>query len=297
MPPFLRWLIFLALVGSLGFWFLTRPEPLAADALDGLTGDAAAGERVFLAAGCASCHVAPDAEKSDGPPVLAGGEAFTTDFGTFYAPNISPDLEHGVGSWSDLELASAIQRGVGPGGEHLYPVFPYDSYIRAQTGDIVNLIAYLRTLPASETPSRPHDVSFPFNIRRLMGGWKLLYLDRDWVVTGDLTEEQQRGRYLVEALGHCGACHTPRNLLGGPKAGAWLAGGPDPNGKGKIPNITPGGLDWSEDEIVEYLTSGFTPEYDTVGGAMVAVVDKISKLPGSDRAAIAAYLKAVPPHP
>jgi mono/diheme cytochrome c family protein len=293
MPPFLRWLIALGLVGSAVYWVVTRPDPLSDGDLAGLSGDATAGEQVFLAAGCASCHVAPG-EQPEGAPVLAGGQKFPSDFGTFLAPNISPSVMAGVGSWTDRELASAIQRGVSPEGYHYYPAFPYDAYGKADTGDIVNLIAYLRTLPESEQPSQPHEVSFPFDIRRNLGAWKTLFVSDDWVVDGELTETQARGRYLVEALGHCGACHTPRNLLGGPNTGAWLAGAPNPEGKGRIPNITPGALTWSEVDIAAYLATGFTPEFDSAGGQMVAVIDKTSKLQPEDRAAIAAYLKVVP---
>ena len=112
-----------------------------------------------------------------------------------------------------------------------------------------------------------------------------------------MSEVEIRGRYLVEALGHCGECHTPRNLLGGSQLGRWLSGAPNPTGKGNIPNITPGKLDWSEVDIAEYLSSGITPEFDTAGGHMVAVIENTSKLPASDRGAIAAYLKRVLPFP
>lgn len=293
MPPILRWSVFLGLLGLAVFWALTRPEPLPATALEGLSGDPVAGEQVFLAAGCASCHISPD-DDTEGAPVLAGGMRFPSNFGTFVAPNISPDPFYGVGSWTDLQLANAILRGVSPEGTHYYPVFPYDAYNKAETGDIVNLIAYWRTLPLSETPSQPQDVGFPFNIRRTLGGWKWLFVNEDWVVAGDLSPEAARGRYLAEALGHCSACHTPRNALGGPDTARYLAGAPNPDGQGRAPNITPAVLAWSEDEIVEYLTSGFTPEFDTAGGHMVAVVDKFSQLPEADRAAVAAYLKVVP---
>lgn len=293
MPPILRWTIALGLVAMAVFWGLTRPEPLPDDALAGLSGDAVAGKDVFLAAGCESCHISPG-QKAEGAPVLAGGMRFPSAFGTFVAPNISPDPFYGVGSWTDLQLASAIQRGVSPEGSHYYPVFPYDAYNKAEPRDIVNLIAYWRTLPGSETPSQPHEVGFPFNIRRTLSGWKWLFVNKEWVVAGDLSPEAARGRYLSEALGHCGACHTPRNILGGTDTARWLAGAPNPDGKGRVPNITPAVLKWSEDEIVEYLTSGFTPEFDTAGGNMVAVVDKLSQLPEGDRAAIAAYLKVVP---
>ncbi|WP_226780874.1 cytochrome c [Oceaniglobus trochenteri] len=297
MPPFLRWTIAIGLVGLAVFWYVTRPDPLPQEALSGMSADAEAGEQVFLAAGCASCHEAPEGSAEDGPPVLAGGMRFPSDFGTFIAPNISSDPIQGIGNWSDIELVNAIQRGISPEGEHYYPAFPYDAYGKAETADILNLIAYLRTLPAADTPSQPHEVGFPFNIRRSLGGWKMLFVSPDWAVRGTLKPELARGRYLVEALAHCGACHTPRNILGGPDASRWLAGAPNPDGKGRAPNITPGALDWSEAEIVEYLTSGFTPEFDTAGGHMVAVIEKLSKLPQGDRESIAMYLKAVAPIP
>lgn len=266
----------------------TRPQPLPDDALAGLTPDAERGALIFAAAGCASCHIA-----DDGPAdVLAGGKAFVSDFGTFYAPNISPDPQHGIGEWTDAQIASAIMRGVGADGAHLYPAFPYATYNKADPQDVVDLIAHLRTLPTDQTPTKAHDVGFPFNIRAALGVWKALYLRDGWVMTD--APDLERGRYLVEALGHCGECHTPRDSLGGLKTGAWLSGAPNPSGEGRIPNITPGGLTWSEGEIAEYLSSGFTPDFDTAGGTMAEVVKNTAKLPDTDRAAIAAYLKAVP---
>ncbi|WP_439155857.1 c-type cytochrome [Yoonia sp.] len=285
-----RGLALLLVAGVAGGFVVTRPQPLSDDALSGVNADPDHGAVIFAAAGCASCHRAPDTE--EGP--LAGGRAFTSDFGTFYAPNITPDPIHGIGDWTDLELANAIQRGISPGGAHYYPAFPYTAYARASAQDIGDLIAHLRTLPASATPSQPHDVGFPFNIRRSLGGWKLLFGSDDWVLNGDLTAEVQRGRYLVEALGHCGECHTPRNALGGLNRANWLAGAPNPSGKGRIPNITPGGLDWSEQDIAIYLASGFTPDFDSAGGEMAEVVLNTAQLTDDDRAAIAAYLKAVP---
>lgn len=283
-----------ATVGLGAAWAVMRPNPLPADALDGMTPDLANGERVFWAAGCAACHADPDA-KGDAKLVLKGGQRFPSPFGTFVAPNISNDPGAGIGSWSAIDLANAMMRGVSPEGAHYYPVFPYASYARAELQDIVDLRAYLATLPADPTPSGAHDVGFPYSIRLSLGGWKFLYLDPSWVVTGDLTPEEERGRYLVEALGHCGECHTPRGRLGGLDRARWLAGGPIPGGKGTFPNITPGKLAWSERDIVEYLTSGFTPDYDSAGGHMALVVENSARLPESDRAAIAAYLKRVAP--
>lgn len=285
----------LAALGAAAFFGLTRPDPLPEAALAGLTGDAARGEAVFWAAGCASCHAAPEAEGAE-MLVLAGGRAFPSPFGTFLAPNISQDPVAGIGGWSTAEIVTAVMRGVSPEGRHYYPAFPYASYARMEVADAVDLAAYLRNLPAVATPSQPHDLPLPLQWRRLLGGWKLLFLNDDWVLPAVSDAQVERGRYLSEALAHCGECHTPRNALGGPDRARWMAGAPVPGSdRGRVPNITPAALDWSEEEIVEYLTSGFTPDYDTAGGHMVEVVENMARLPQSDRAAIAAYLKALAP--
>ncbi len=274
-------------------WVLTTPKPIAAERIAGLTGDPQRGASVFSAAGCASCHVAPDAEETE-VPILSGGKAFANGFGTFYAPNISPSPE-GIGEWSDAEIIDTVMAGVSPGGMHLYPALPYDAYREADPQDMLDLVAYMRTLPPSDVANRSHDVAFPFSVRRGVGLWKRFFLSEGWVVPGDLGPEQSRGRYLVEALGHCGECHTPRNLFGGLIRSSWLGGAENPSGEGRIPNISPGGLDWTEAEIAYYLETGFTPDFDTVGGEMTAVVKNTAKLAPEDRSAIAAYLKAVPP--
>lgn len=282
-----------AVIGGAVFWVVTMPKTVDAAAFAGITADAARGEAVFTAAGCASCHTAPGAA-SDAQLVLAGGQSFASDFGTFIAPNISPDPTHGIGDWPVEALATAIMAGVSPEGAHYYPALPYWSYERLELQDVADLHAYMQTLPPSATPSQPHQVGFPFSIRRMVGGWKFLNMRPDFVVQGDLTEAETRGRYISEAMAHCGECHTPRDPLGGLDTSRWLAGAPNPSGQGTIPNITPAKLTWSEDEIVEYLTSGFTPEFDSVGGHMAHVVENMSKLPEADRRAVAAYLKKVP---
>jgi mono/diheme cytochrome c family protein len=295
MRRFLTGLLVLGLIGFAVYWFVTRPNPLPEDALAGLTPDPAQGEQVFWAGGCAACHAAVDAT-GDGKLLLGGGQKFPSPFGTFVAPNISSDPENGIGGWSALDLANAMTRGVSPQGQHYFPAFPYSSYIRAELQDVVDLHAFLQTVPAVATPSLPHEVGFPFNIRRNLGGWKVLFLNKDWVVAGDLTPEETRGRYLAEALGHCGECHTPRNALGGSDRSRWLAGGPVPgSATGKFPNITPAKLSWSVDEIVAYLETGFTPDFNSAGGHMALVVENTAKLPPADRQALAAYLKKVTP--
>ena len=286
-------LLTLGLIGFAVFWYLTRPTPLPALAFVGLTGDPARGAPVFWAAGCASCHMAPDA-RGDAQLVLSGGQKFPSDFGTFVAPNISPDPDQGIGGWDLPAFANAVMRGVSPDGQHYYPVLPYAAYTKMALQDVADLKAFMDRLPASATPSLPHDIGFPFTIRRGLGLWKMLFLKPDWVIAGELTAPQTRGRYIAEAMAHCGECHTPRNPIGGLRRGLWLSGAPDPSGKGTIPNITPGKLDWSGDEIVEYLTSGFTPDFDTASRQMVHVVENMARLPETDRQAIAAYLKVLP---
>ncbi|WP_375690637.1 c-type cytochrome [Pseudooceanicola sp. LIPI14-2-Ac024] len=293
MRTFLKVIALLAVVGAVVFWWVTRPVTPLEDSYAGLTGDPAHGEWVFWAGGCASCHAAPGAEGED-RLVLSGGVPLASDFGTFHAPNISPDPEAGIGGWSVADLGNAMQAGVSPGGHHYYPAFPFTTYIRAEAQDIADLHSFLMTLPTSQVPSVPHDVGFPFNIRRELGGWKWLFLDGDWVLEDVSDPVVERGRYIVEALGHCGECHTPRNMFGGLDKSRWLGGAPNPSGQGSIPNITPGGLDWSEGDIAEYLRSGFTPDFDVAGGEMADVVANMAMLSDEDRAAIAAYLKAVP---
>ena len=278
------WLVVIVVVA----WALTRPTTLEPDRIPARDPDLANGELIFHAGGCASCHGED----------LAGGMAFHTAFGTFRAPNISPHREHGIGDWSALDLANAMMRGVSPAGEHYYPAFPYASYTRMEPGDILDLRAWLDGFEPVAEPSPGHDLSFPWNLRRGIGLWKKLNLKQRPVIAADALEGQaRRGRYLVEAVGHCGECHTPRGPLGGMDYDRWLAGGPSPDEEGRVPNITPheeGLSGWSAADIAYYLESGVTPEFDTVGGSMVAVQESFAKLPAADREAVAAYLGSIP---
>lgn len=295
----------LALVALIGvaFWLITVPALLnPAEIGEAASADAARGARIFAAGGCASCHAAAGA-KGDARLVLGGGAPLVTQFGTFYAPNISPDPVHGIGGWSIADFANAMQRGVDPEGRHLYPAFPYGSYRRMTKGDVADLHAYLRSLPAVATDAPAHDLRFPFSFRRGIGLWKLAFLHDDRPIVAlpaNAPAAARAGQYLVEGPGHCGECHTSRLLwgAGGLDASRWLAGAPSPEAKGRVPNITPakdGIGSWSEAEIAEYLATGFTPDYDSVGGSMVEVQANMAMLTPQDRAAIAAYLKHVPP--
>lgn len=292
-------LVALVLAGAGGFWWLTKPAPWDEAHWQGLgEPDLANGEQVFWAGGCASCHAAPGAQ-DDARLVLSGGRALKSPFGTFHVPNISPDESAGIGDWTLAEFGNAMTRGVGKDGEHLYPSFPYGSYARMTAKDINDLWGYLQTLPKSGNVAAPHDLPFPYNIRLALGAWKLLFFtDEPRVEVNTADAKLARGQYLVEGPGHCGECHTPRNALGGFESGRWLAGAPNPGGEGRIPDITPGSRsvgNWSASDIASYLETGFTPDFDTVGGLMVDVQKNMARLSPSDREAIAAYLKAIPP--
>ena len=279
-------LALLALAATFGW--LTRPQPLRPADLPAHTPDPGNGELMFHAGGCGSCH----GER------LAGGLELETPYGTFRVPNISPDATTGIGAWSTLEFVNAVVRGVAPDGRHYYPAFPYSSYVRMDLGDVIDLKAYIDTLEPVSAQSAPHELGFPWNIQRAIGLWKRRYVNPDPVIVIDPADQfLARGRYLVEAVGHCGECHTPRDRLGGPDTLRWLGGGPSPEGEGRVPNITPGATElgsWSARDIAYYLESGFTPDFDTVGGSMVEVQENLSRLPADDLAAMAAYLQAIP---
>jgi mono/diheme cytochrome c family protein len=251
------------------------------------------GKTMFFAGGCASCHATPD---QDDKTRLGGGLGLKSPFGMFYAPNISPDANDGIGQWSEANFVTAMVKGTSPDGEHLFPALPYTSYQRMKLDDVRDLFAYLKTLPAVQAQSKPHDVPFPFNIRRTLGVWKLLFLDgKPFQPDPAKSAAWNRGAYLVNGPGHCAECHSPRNILGGIVESQRFAGGPDPGGDGWIPNITQRALgDWSEKVIAEMLETGMTPD-DKVSGAMAEVVRNTAQLSAEDRTAIATYIKSLPP--
>ena len=281
-------------------WWLTRPLTIAPEDLPDHEPDPIAGERVFWAGGCASCHASPvdgKRAKGDDKLLLGGGLELDTPYGVFRVPNISSHPEDGIGAWALVDFVNAMQRGVSPDGLHYYPSFPYTSYARMPVADVMDLKAFLDSLPPVAGRVAPHDLGFPWSVRRGIGAWKRKYLDVAPIVPDGSSKLVERGRQLVEGAGHCGECHTPRDRFGGLLRDRWLAGAQNPEGEGRVPNITPGGKNisgWSAADIAYYLESGFTPEFDTVGGSMVAVQENLSKLSGEDREAIAAYLKALP---
>jgi mono/diheme cytochrome c family protein len=291
----LVWLVVaLVVIGAGVFWLLTIPQTVSASALGPHTPDLSNGKTLFVIGGCASCHSTPDQQDRT---LLGGSMPLKSPFGTFYPPNISSDQNDGIGAWTEAQFVSAMHDGTGPGGHHLYPSFPYTSYQRMTFNDLRDLFAYLKTLPAVQGRAPAHDLPFPFNIRRTLGIWKLLFVDGlPFQPDPNKPEDWNRGAYLVNGPGHCAECHSPRNALGGVIESQRLAGGPNPEGKGWVPNITQKGLgDWSVKDIAYLLQSGMTPDGDSVGSTMTKVVRNTEQLSDSDRMAIATYLKSLPP--
>ena len=302
MKRWLRGAVLVLLLMALAGWWLTGASRSTAEELPAHVGNVAAGERIFWAGGCASCHASPvDGKRARGQDklLLGGGLELDTPYGLFRVPNISPHERDGIGAWSTLDFVNAMRHGVSPNGKHYYPSFPYTSYARMTLEDLIDLEAYLGTLPAVDGRVADHELGFPWSLRRGLGLWKRLYLDDAPVADIDVSDpELVLGRELVEGAGHCGECHTPRNRLGALLGERWLGGAPNPEGEGRIPNITPGSKSlagWSARDLEYYFESGFTPEFDTVGGSMVAVQENLAMLSAADRAAIAAYLKAIAP--
>ena len=283
-----------AIIGLGVYWWLTAAAGISAQSLPAHTPNQANGIVVFNAGGCASCHAVPNQPDR---LKLGGGLAIPSPFGTFYAPNISPDEKDGIGRWTESEFVTAVTRGVSPGGTHYFPAFPYTSYAHAKVEDIRDLFAYLKTLNPVSGKVRDHDLPFPFNIRRNVGIWKLLFFDSTpFAPDASRSAQWNRGAYLMNSLGHCAECHSPRNFLGGIIKAQRFAGGPNPEGEGWVPNITQKGLaEWSVKDIDYFLETGQTPDGDSAGGSMVRVIKNTSQLPASDRAAIAEYLKSLPP--
>jgi mono/diheme cytochrome c family protein len=284
--------VLFAILAMGAFWALSMP-PAPIAALTPHAPDLANGREMFFAGGCASCHAVP---KQKDATRLGGGLALRSPFGTFYVPNISPDRQDGIGGWNEIQFVTAMTMGVSPAGEHLFPAFPYTSYRNMRFGDLRDLFAFLKTLPPVAGRVREHDLRFPFNIRRAVGIWKLLFL-KAAIFTPDPSQSAQwnRGAYLATGPGHCAECHSPRNLLGGIVSSLRFTGGPSPDGQGGVPNITQYKLKtWSEKDIAAMLNDGMTPDADLVGGSMIEVVANTSKLTAADREAIATYIKSLP---
>lgn len=286
--------IAVAVISGSGFLFLTQPRNIPESALGPHTANLENGRTMFIAGNCGSCHATP---KQDDQTRLGGGLGLKSSFGTFYPPNISPHREDGIGAWTEADFVTAMVKGTSPDGWHLYPVFPYASFQHMTFGDLRDLFAYIKTLSPVAGVVEENDLPLHYKIRRLLGIWKLLYLDgKTFKPDPSKSAQWNRGAYLVNGVAHCAECHSPRNFLGGITNSLRFAGGPDAEGEGWVPNITPKGIgDWSEKEIAEMLASGDLPDGDRIGGEMIKVVRNTAQLSAEDRAAIAAYIKSLPP--
>lgn len=262
-------------------------------------GEASPERGAYLArvAGCVVCHTRDE----EGAEPLAGGRAFATPFGTFYAPNITPDPEQGIGGWTRADLARALGEGRAPDGRAYYPVFPYTAYTRMTDRDVADLWAYLRGVPPGSAPTPSHDPAWYLDLPLALGVWRWLHFEPGPLAPVEgRSERWHRGRYLAEALAHCGECHTPRGRLGGLREDRRYGGNPDgPEGE-SVPNITPhreAGIGaWSADDLAFFLEIGMTPGGDFTGGSMAEVVDGVTgPMTAADREALAAYLLSLPP--
>ncbi len=256
-------------------------------------GDAQRGAYLAKAAGCQGCHTAAN----KGATPYAGGRELKTPFGTFYGPNITPHAEAGIGKWTESDFLRALRLGERPDGAHYFPAFPYPSFTNITVADARDLWAYFRSLPASDRANRAHELRFPFGWRFLVGAWKALYFEPG-PKTPDpsRTPQQRRGAYLANALGHCGECHTPRGLLGGPDRSRAFGGAELADGGG-APNLTPARLKkWNDAELKDFLAFGLTPDGDVTGDTMGEVIrNTTSQLTPEDLAALIAYLRSLPP--
>lgn len=246
------------------------------------------GKDVASAGACIVCHTANDQTP------YTGGLPMETPFGTIYSTNITPDVETGIGAWSFEAFDRSMRKGVARDGHYLYPAFPYTHFTHLNQEEMQALYAYMMSLePVEEHPPKT-DLPFPFNMRPLMAGWNLLYLEKGPVkVVEDESKLWNRGHYLVNSSGHCAACHSPRNSLGAEKKGDdYLAGGEAEGWIAPALNQdSPAPIQWTEDALYDYLRYGFALEHGSAGGSMAPVVrEGTSQLPEDDVRAIATYL-------
>jgi mono/diheme cytochrome c family protein len=281
-------------LGSATFVLLTRAGPLTAAQLPQHTASVERGRILYIIGGCISCHKPADTAGRD-MTLPSGGRPLKTPIGIFYPPNITPDKATGIGNWSTLDFVNAVHLGISPKGSHYIPAFPYPSFHRMPLSDVIDLQAYVFSLPPVNATNRPADVLLPWLLRRGVGLWKRLALD-DPPYRPDPSKSASwnRGAYLVNAPGHCGECHTPRNLLLIPDENRHLAGAPHPEGKDRVPslrNLVGRGRYADAKELTSAMRFGETMGFDRLSsGGMGDVQSNLAQLPKEDVRAIAEYL-------
>jgi mono/diheme cytochrome c family protein len=286
----LKYLVVILIALALGaFWFVWRPALAALPQNASLAFDArsiARGADLATLGNCADCHTVP------GLPLYSGGYALKTPFGTIFGSNLTPDRETGIGKWSEEAFRRAMREGVDRQGSHLYPAFPYDHFTRVTDADIKDIYAFLMSRPAVFHRAPANELNFPFNIRPILAGWKLLFLHKGMLANdASKSEEWNRGRYLAEGLGHCGSCHTPRNILGGEKKGKDYAGGIADGWNAPALNaLSASAHPWTADDLTVYLTSGWHHLHGAAAGPMADVTKNLGRSPAGDTQAIATYI-------
>ncbi len=277
--------LFLALLILLGLLFQAQPAQAA---------DAERGRYLAILGDCAGCHTKPHGQ------AFAGGLPFNAQFGTVYSTNITPDRETGIGGWSTDDFYRALHEGMAPGGKHLYPAFPYIYFARITRQDTDDLFAFLHTLRPVRRPPTPNRLIFPANLRFGLIAWDWLFFDKNSPkVPAHADAAWRRGEYLVNGLGHCGACHTPKNMLFGEDTSKPLAGGTvDHWFAANLTGSAAEGLgSWSHDDVISFLVTGRGSHATAAGSMLEKVTSSTSRMRREDVAAIATYLKSLPPQP
>jgi mono/diheme cytochrome c family protein len=282
-------------VAAVAFVWLTSPDPLPASAIPAHQTDLRNGETLYRAGSCLACHRPPDGAPGVDRGLPSGGRPFRTPVGVFYPQNITPDPETGIGKWSEIDFVNAMARGLAPDGRHYFPAFPYMAYRAMRLSDLLDLRAYLMSLPAVSSPRREADVPLVPLARRGVALWqRLAFRQRPHSPDSSRSATWERGAYLVNAPGHCGECHTPKNWLMIEDLGRHLAGGPHPAGDGKVPSLR--GLlarrrykDVAD--LVLALQNGETLGYEHLSsGGMAQIQESLSHLPEADLRAMSEYL-------
>jgi mono/diheme cytochrome c family protein len=262
-------------------------EPPSPDSFDPAVAER--GERLALLGNCNECHTV------EGGTPYAGGRPLATPFGTIYGTNITPDAETGIGAWSEEAFQRAMRRGLDREGRHLYPAFPYNHFALLSDEDVSALYAYFMTRRPVRSETPENDLPFPLNQRPILAGWKLLFLDDNrYEDDPSLGDEANRGGYLVRGIGHCGACHTPRNVLQAERRGQFLRGGETegwhaPALLGDVPTAVP----WTEDTLTAYLRNDWTAHHGVAAGPMRPVVRNVARVPEEDAQSMSAYILAL----
>ena len=284
-------------------WIITAPDPLPATPLAAHMPNVENGKVLFTAGGCLSCHLPAKDNKEADRSLPSGGHELKTPAGTFYPPNITPDKETGIGTWTGIDFINAVKRGISPEMQHFLPAFPYTSYKNLTDADVLDIKAYLDTLAPVTSENRDPDLPLGLPVetvlRRGIGLWKIAAGFKPEVWQPDQAKDEiwNRGAYLVASAGHCAECHTPRDMFMAMDKTRWMEGGPHPEGAGKVPSLRSlkaRGRFKDANDLATALEFGETLGYDKMSsGGMAAVQTNMSKLPAADRLAIATYIMSL----